>query len=97
MKSKFSLSVILLIPNLLYAYEPSGRGYDPDAGHAISFDLDPIKRCRISGADRLLDCFKYILCHVPLTAGLSHRGLVSGSFRTLTGSFATLGAVWLPD
>ena len=41
--------------------------------------------------------FKYILCHVPLTAGLSHRGLVSGSFRTLTGSFATLGAVWLPD
>ena len=40
---------------------------------------------------------KYILCHVPLTAGLSHRGLVSGSFRTLTGSFATLGAVWLPD
>ena len=67
------------------------------AGHTISFDLDPIKRCRFSGADRLLDCFKYILCHVPLTAGLSHRGLVSGSFRTLTGSFATLGAVWLPD
>ena len=67
------------------------------AGHAISFDLDPIKRCRISGADRLLDCFKYILCHVPLTVGLSHRRLVSGGFRTLTGSFATLGAVWLPD
>ena len=67
------------------------------AGHAISFDLDPIKRCRFSGADRLLDRFKYILCHVPLTAGLSHRRLVSGSFRTLTGSFATLGAVWLPD
>ena len=67
------------------------------AGHTISFDLDPIKLCRFSGADRLLDCFKYILCHVPLTAGLSHRGLVSGGFRTLTGSFATLGAVWLPD
>ena len=29
-------------------------------------------------------------------AGLSHRGLVSGSFRPFTGSFATLGAVWLP-
>lgn len=56
-----------------------------------------IKLCRFSGADRLLDCFKYILCHVPLTAGLFHRGLVSGGFRTLTGSFATLGAVWLPD
>lgn len=67
------------------------------AGHTISFDLDPIKRCRFSGADRLLDRFKYILCHVPLTAGLFHRGLVSGGFRTLTGSFATLGAVWLPD
>lgn len=67
------------------------------AGHAISFDLDPIKLCRFSGADRLLDRFKYILCHVPLTAGLFHRGLVSGGFRTLTGSFATLGAVWLPD
>ena len=67
------------------------------AGHAISFDLDPIKRCRISGADRLLDCFKYILCHVPLTAGLSHRGLVSGSFRTLTGGFAAFYAIWLPD
>ena len=66
-------------------------------GHAISFDLDPIKRCRISGADRLLDCFKYILCHVPLTAGLSHRGLVSGSFRTLTGGFAAFCAIWLPD
>ena len=61
------------------------------------FDLDPIKRCRISGADRLLDCFKYILCHVPLTAGLFHRRLVSGGFCSLTGSFATLGAVWLPD
>ena len=67
------------------------------AGHAISFDLDPIKRCRISGADRLLDCFKYILCHVPLTAGLSHRGLVSGGFRTLTGGFAAFYAIWLPD
>ena len=67
------------------------------AGHTISFDLDPIKRCRFSGADRLLDRFKYILCHVPLTAGLFHRGLVSGGFRTLTGSFAALGAVWLPD
>ena len=67
------------------------------AGHAISFDLDPIKLCRFSGADRLLDCFKYILFHVPLTAGLFHRGLVSGGFRTLTGSFAALGAVWLPD
>ena len=66
-------------------------------GHAISFDLDPIKRCRISGADRLLDCFKYILCHVPLTAGLSHRGLVSGSFRPFTGSFAAFCAVWLSD
>ena len=67
------------------------------AGHAISFDLDPIKLCRFSGADRLLDCFKYILCHVPLTAGLSHRGLVSGSFRTLTGGFAAFCAIWLPD
>ena len=67
------------------------------AGHAISPDFYPIKLCRFSGADRLLDRFKYILCHVPLTAGLSHRRLVSGSFRTLTGSFATLGAVWLPD
>ena len=67
------------------------------AGHTSSFDLDPIKRCRFSGADRLLDYFKYILCHVPLTAGLSHGGLVSGSFRSLTGGFATLGAVWLPD
>ena len=67
------------------------------AGHTISFDLDPIKRCRFSGADRLLDRFKYTLCHVPLTAGLFHRGLVSGGFRTLTGSFAALGAVWLPD
>lgn len=67
------------------------------AGHAISPDFYPIKLCRFSGADRLLDCFKYILCHVPLTAGLFHRGLVSGGFRTLTGSFATLGAVWLPD
>lgn len=67
------------------------------AGHTISFDLDPIKRCRFSGADRLLDRFKYILCHVSLTAGLSHRGLVSGSFRTLTGSFAAFCAVWLPD
>ena len=67
------------------------------AGHAISPDFYPIKLCRFSGADRLLDCFKYILCHVTLTVGLSHRGLVSGSFRTLTGSFATLGAVWLPD
>ena len=67
------------------------------AGHAISFDLDPIKRCRISGADRLLDCFKYILCHVPLTAGLSHRRLVSGGFRTLTGGFAAFCAIWLPD
>ena len=67
------------------------------AGHTISFDLDPIKRCRFSGADRLLVYFKYILCHVPLTAGLSHGGLVSGSFRSLTGGFATLGAVWLPD
>ena len=44
------------------------------AGHAISTDLYPIKLCRFSGADRLLDCFKYILCHVPLTVGLSHRG-----------------------
>ena len=61
------------------------------------FDLDPIKRCRISGADRLLDCFKYILCHVPLTAGLSHRRLVSGGFRTLTGGFAAFCAIWLPD
>lgn len=67
------------------------------AGHAISPDLDPIKRCRFSGADRLLDCFKYILCHVPLTAGLFHRGLVSGGFRTLTGSFAAFCAVWLSD
>ncbi len=67
------------------------------AGHAISFDLDPIKRCRFSGADRLLDCFKYILCHVPLTAGLFHRGLVSGDFRTLTGGFAAFCAIWLPD
>ena len=67
------------------------------AGHTISFDLDPIKRCRFSGADRLLDRFKYILCHVPLTAGLFHRGLVSGGFRTLTGSFAAFCAVWLPD
>ena len=64
---------------------------------AISFDLDPIKRCRISGADRLLDCFKYILCHVPLTAGLSRRRLVSGGFRTLTGGFAAFCAIWLPD
>ena len=67
------------------------------AGHAISPDFYPVKLCRFSGADRLLDRFKYILCHVPLTAGLFHRGLVSGGFRTLTGSFATLGAVWLPD
>ena len=67
------------------------------AGHTISFDLDPIKLCCFSGADRLLDCFKYILCHVTLTVGLSHRGLVSGSFRTLTGSFAAFCAVWLPD
>ena len=67
------------------------------AGHASSTDFYPVKLCRFSGADRLLDRFKYILCHVSLTAGLSHRGLVSGSFRTLTGSFATLGAVWLPD
>ena len=67
------------------------------AGHTISLDLDPIKRCRFSGADRLLDRFKYILCHVPLTAGLFHRGLVSGGFRTLTGSFAAFCAVWLPD
>ena len=67
------------------------------AGHAISPDFYPMKLCRFSGADRLLDRFKYILCHVPLTAGLFHRGLVSGGFRTLTGSFATLGAVWLPD
>ena len=72
-------------------------------GHAISFDLDPIKRCRISGADRLLDCFKYILLynqaepmaeiytHDPRLMeklellAKKHRGLVSGSFRTLTG------------
>ena len=67
------------------------------AGHASSTDFYPVKLCRFSGADRLLDRFKYILCHVPLTAGLFHRGLVSGGFRTLTGSFATLGAVWLPD
>ena len=67
------------------------------AGHASSTDFYPVKLCRFSGADRLLDCFKYILCHVPLTAGLSHRGLVSGSFRTLTGSFAAFCAVWLPD
>lgn len=67
------------------------------AGHAISPDFYPIKLCRFSGADRLLDCFKYILCHVPLTAGLFHRGLVSGGFRTLTGSFAAFCAVWLPD
>ena len=67
------------------------------AGHTISFDLDPIKRCRFSGADRLLDRFKYILCHVPLTVGLSHRRLVSGGFRTLTGSFAAFCAIWLPD
>lgn len=31
MKSKLSLLITLLIPHLLYAYEPSGRGYDPDA------------------------------------------------------------------
>lgn len=31
MKSKSLFSIVLLIPNLLYAYEPSGRGYDPDA------------------------------------------------------------------
>ena len=31
MKNKFPLSVIPFMPNLLYAYEPSGRGYDPDA------------------------------------------------------------------
>ena len=43
------------------------------------------------------DSFKYILCHVPLTAGLSHRRLVSGSFRTLTGGFAAFCAIWLPD
>jgi len=67
------------------------------AGHAISPDFYPIKLYRFSGADRLLDCFKYILCHVPLTAGLFHRGLVSGGFRTLTGSFAAFCAVWLPD
>lgn len=67
------------------------------AGHTISPDFYPIKLCRFSGADRLLDCFKYILCHVPLTAGLFHRGLVSGGFRTLTGSFAAFCAVWLPD
>ena len=67
------------------------------AGHAISPDFYPIKLCRFSGADRLLDRFKYILCHVPLTAGLFHRGLVSGGFCSLTGSFAALGAVWLPD
>ena len=67
------------------------------AGHASSTDFYPVKLCRFSGANRLLDRFKYILCHVPLTAGLFHRGLVSGGFRTLTGSFATLGAVWLPD
>lgn len=67
------------------------------AGHASLTDFYPVKLCRFSGADRLLDRFKYILCHVPLTAGLFHRGLVSGGFRTLTGSFATLGAVWLPD
>lgn len=67
------------------------------AGHTSSTDFYPVKLCRFSGADRLLDRFKYILCHVPLTAGLFHRGLVSGGFRTLTGSFATLGAVWLPD
>ena len=34
---------------------------------------------------------------LPLTAGLSHRGLVSGSFRPFTGSFAAFCAVWLPD
>ena len=67
------------------------------AGHASSPDFYPIKLCRFSGADRLLDRFKYILCHVPLTAGLFHRGLVSGGFRTLTGSFAAFCAVWLPD
>ena len=67
------------------------------AGHASSTDFYPIKLCRFFGADRLLNCFKYILCHVPLTVGLSHRGLVSGGFRPFTGSFATLGAVWLPD
>ena len=67
------------------------------AGHASSTDFYPVKLCRFSGADRLLDRFKYILCHVPLTAGLFHRGLVSVGFRTLTGSFASLGAVWLPD
>ena len=67
------------------------------AGHASSTDFYPVKLCRFSGADRLLDCFKYILCHVPLTAGLFHRGLVSGGFRTLTGSFAAFCAVWLPD
>ena len=67
------------------------------AGHASSTDFYPVKLCRFSGADRLLDRFKYILCHVPLTTGLFHRGLVSDGFRTLTGSFATLGAVWLPD
>ena len=67
------------------------------AGHASSTDFYPVKLCRFSGADRLLDCFKHILCHVPLTAGLSHRGLVSGGFRTLTGGFAAFCAVWLPD
>lgn len=67
------------------------------AGHASSTDFYPVKLCRFSGADRLLDRFKYILCHVPLTAGLFHRGLVSGGFRTLTGSFAAFCAVWLPD
>ena len=67
------------------------------AGHASSTDFYPVKLCRFSGADRLLDCFKHILCHVPLTAGLSHRGLVSGGFRTLTGGFAAFCAIWLPD
>lgn len=37
------------------------------AGHASSTDFYPIKLCRFFGADRLLNCFKYILCHVPLT------------------------------
>jgi hypothetical protein len=66
-------------------------------GHAISPDLDPIPLCRLSGTDRLFDYLKYILCHVPLTARLSHWGLVSGSFRSLTGGFAAFCAVWLPD
>ena len=47
---------------------------------------------------KTLEVIKYIGLNTLQTGlGLSLIHILSGGFRTLTGSFATLGAVWLPD